>query len=156
MAARDIGIEVPAPTRDCTDEKCPFHGSLRVRGQILHGRVTSARMQNTVVVQSEFLRYVPKYERYEKRRSKHAAHNPPCIAAQQGDEVTLMECRPLSKTKHFVVIEAKKGAAEVRAEDYTEAQRAAKEAAKAAKAAEAGSPEGGREPRSGGSGGDVQ
>lgn len=144
MPARDIGIEVPTPQRECTDDKCPFHGNLRVRGQILNGRVTSARMQNTVVVQSEFLRYVPKYERYEKRRSKHHAHNPPCIGAAQGDEVTLMECRPLSKTKHFVVIAAKKGAADVQAEDYTEAQRAAKEAAKAkAEAAAQASPKGG-------------
>jgi small subunit ribosomal protein S17 len=131
MPARDIGIEVPAPQRDCTDAKCPFHGNLRVRGQVLTGRVTSSRMQNTVVVQSEFLRYIPKYERYEKRRSKHSAHNPPCINAQQGDDVTLMECRPLSKTKHFVVIEAKKGALVLHGEDYTEAQRAAA-AAKAA------------------------
>jgi small subunit ribosomal protein S17 len=124
MPARDIGIEVQAPTRDCADLKCPYHGDLRVRGQILHGRVVSARMQNTVVVQREFLRYLPKFERYEKRRSKHAAHNPPCISAQAGDEVTIMECRPLSKTKHFVVIEAKKGAAEFQGEDYTEAIRA--------------------------------
>lgn len=137
MPARDIGIEVQAPQRDCTDAKCPFHGSLRVRGQILHGRVLSARMQNTVVVQSELLRYLPKFERYEKRRSKHAAHNPPCIGAQPGDEVTLMECRPLSKTKHFVVIEAKKGAVQVQAEDYTEALRAERARAEAAKAKEA-------------------
>lgn len=137
MPARDIGIEVPSPQKECTDAKCPFHGDLRVRGQILKGRVLSARMQNTVVVQSELLRYLPKFERYEKRRSKHAAHNPPCISAAVGDDVTLMECRPLSKTKHFVVIEAHKGALEVRAEDYTEAQRAAEAAKKAAAAKEA-------------------
>lgn len=134
MPARDIGISVQAPQRDCADLKCPFHGELRVRGQILQGRVVSARMQNTVVVQREFLRYLPKYERYEKRRSKYSAHNPPCVGAQAGDDVTIMECRPLSKTKHFVVIEARKGAAEFKGEDYTEAQRAAKEAAKARKA----------------------
>lgn len=138
MPARDIGIEVQAPSRDCTDAKCPFHGDLRVRGQILHGRVLKASMQNTVVVQSEFLRYLPKFERYEKRRSKHAAHNPPCIGAAPGDEVTLMECRPLSKTKHFVVIEAKKGALQFKGEDYTEAQRAA-----AAAKAKAAAPPGG-------------
>ena len=138
MPARDIGIDVPLPQRECTDEKCPFHGTLRVRGQVLQGRVTSARMQNTVVVQSEFLRYMPKYERYEKRRSKHSAHNPPCIGAVAGDEVTLMECRPLSKTKHFVVIEAKKGALVLHGEDYTEAQRAAAEA----RAAQASAPKG--------------
>lgn len=131
MAARDIGIEVQAPARECADGKCPFHGSLRVRGQVLHGRVVSARMQNTVVVQREYLRYLPKFERYEKRRSKYHAHNPPCVAAQPGDEVTLMECRPLSKTKHFVIIEARKGALELKGEDYTEAQRLAREREKA-------------------------
>jgi small subunit ribosomal protein S17 len=138
MPARDIGIEVQAPGKECTDAKCPFHGSLRVRGQMLKGRVISARMQNTVVVQSELLRYLPKYERYEKRRSKHAAHNPPCVGAQPGDDVTLMECRPLSKTKHFVVIEARKGALQVQAEDYTEAQRQAAAAEAAKKAAAKG------------------
>jgi small subunit ribosomal protein S17 len=132
MPARDIGIVVQAPQRDCADLKCPFHGDLRVRGQILQGRVVSARMQNTVVVQREFLRYLPKYERYEKRRSKFSAHSPPCIGAQPGDEVTIMECRPLSKTKHFVVIEARKGALEFKGEDYTEAQRLAAQKAKEA------------------------
>jgi small subunit ribosomal protein S17 len=134
MPARDIGIEVQAPAKDCSDEKCPFHGALRVRGQVLHGRVTSHRMQSTAVVQREYLRYLPKFERYEKRRSKYSCHNPPCIGAQEGDEVTIMECRPLSKTKHFVIIEAKKGAAQIQAEDYTEAQRAAKEKEKAQEA----------------------
>src|SRR5256885_1034127 len=32
---RDIGIDVPMPAKACTDVKCPFHGRLPVRGQIL-------------------------------------------------------------------------------------------------------------------------
>lgn len=132
----DVGLEVPPPERACQDAKCPFHGSLRVRGQVLRGRVVAARMQGTVLVQREFLRYLPKYERYEKRRSKHAAHNPPCVAAQAGDEVTIAECRPLSKTTHFVVVAAKRGALELRGEDYTEAIRRERAAAKEREAGE--------------------
>jgi len=51
---------------------------------------------------------VKKYNRYEKRLSKFHAHNPPCIHAKVGDIVTIAECRPLSKTKNFVVVEVKK------------------------------------------------
>jgi small subunit ribosomal protein S17 len=36
------------------------------------------------------------------------AHNPPCINAKEGDVVKIAECRPLSKTKKFVVIEVAK------------------------------------------------
>ena len=49
--------------------------------------------------------YLSKFERYEKRRTKIKAHNPPCINAREGDIVRIHECRPLSKTKHFVIVE---------------------------------------------------
>ena len=39
-----------------------------------------------------------------------SAHVPPCLEVRDGDEVTLGECRPLSKTISFVVVEAKRGA----------------------------------------------
>jgi small subunit ribosomal protein S17 len=50
---------------------------------------------------------MPKYERFEWRTGKYMAHNPPCINAVIGTKVKIMECRPLSKTKAFVVIEQK-------------------------------------------------
>ncbi|MEE8402122.1 MAG: 30S ribosomal protein S17 [Candidatus Hydrothermarchaeaceae archaeon] len=89
----------------CEDKNCPIHGSLRTRGQIIKGRVVSDRMRKTVVVQRDYLRRLEKFERYEKRKSRILAHNPGCIGAVSGDEVTIMECRPLSKSKTFVVIE---------------------------------------------------
>ncbi len=49
-----------------------------------------------------------KYNRYIKKRTKLKAHNPSCVNANKGDVVTIMECRPLSKTKKFVVLEVKK------------------------------------------------
>ncbi|MDY6931714.1 MAG: 30S ribosomal protein S17 [Halobacteriota archaeon] len=108
--ARDIGLDVIAPEDECTDAKCPFHGSLPVRGIVLEGAVVSDLMQNTVVVQREFTKLIRKYERYEKRRSKIHAHNPPCISAKKGDVVKIAECRPLSKTKSYVVVEKNEGA----------------------------------------------
>jgi len=102
---RDIGIDVKEPDRECDDVNCPFHGKLPVRGQIIEGVVVSDKAEKTVVVQRVYMKKIRKYERYEKRRSKIHAHNPPCIAARAGDVVKIMECRPLSKTKSFVVVE---------------------------------------------------
>ena len=102
---RDIGYDVKKPEKECDDPNCPFHGKLPVRGKIIEGNVVSSKMANTVVVERNYLHFVPKYERYERRRSRTAAHNPACINAKKGDKVKIAECRPLSKTKHFVVIE---------------------------------------------------
>ncbi|HEY7587996.1 MAG TPA: 30S ribosomal protein S17 [Thermoplasmata archaeon] len=103
-AARDIGIDVPAPKGTCADEHCPFHGKLSVRGQALEGIVVSTRMQRTAVIEREYLRYIQKYERFEKRTRRMNVHAPPCLNLGVGDHVTIMECRPLAKTVHFVAI----------------------------------------------------
>lgn len=103
--ARNIGINVKAPTESCSDKFCPFHGTLPVRGQVITGVVSTAKMHNSIIVQREYMHYVPKYERYEKRTSKYAAHCPPCIKVKAGDNVRIAECRPLSKTVSFVTIE---------------------------------------------------
>ncbi len=102
--ARDIGIDVPVPEKACTDEHCPFHGKLSVRGQTLEGVVVSTRMQRTAVVEREYLRYLQKFERFEKRTRRMNVHAPPCLGLSVGDRVTVMECRPLAKTVHFVAI----------------------------------------------------
>ncbi len=105
MTYRDIGVDAKPPEKECNDPNCPWHGNLKVRGQMMEGVVVSDKMKNTVVVEREYLRYVKKYERYEKRRRRYHVHNPPCIDAKVGDKVRFMECRPLSKTVSFVVIE---------------------------------------------------
>ena len=101
---RDIGINVKAPEKECDDKNCPFHGNLSVRGQIFRGRVVKT-YEKSAVIERELIRYVPKYERYLKKWSKMHAHNPPCIDARPGDIVTIAECRPISKTKSFVIVE---------------------------------------------------
>lgn len=103
--AQDIGLNVAAPKEECSDVNCPFHGSLPVRGQVITGKVVSDRMMGTVVVERDYLHYVRKYKRFEKRSSKLHAHSPPCIHARVGDVVKIAECRPLSKTTTFVVVE---------------------------------------------------
>ena len=102
---RNIGVDVKPPRRECDDKFCPFHGTLPVRGMMFEGEVVSDKMQRTVVVRRDYLKYNSKYKRYEKRHSNFHAHNPPCIDAKVGDKVKIMECRPLSKTVSFVVIE---------------------------------------------------
>ncbi len=102
---RDIGIPgVRPPKKRCDDPNCPFHGTLPVRGRVLEGVVASDKMERSVVVLREYLHYVPKYKRYERRRSRIPAHNPPCIDAKTGEKVLIAECRPLSKTIAFVVV----------------------------------------------------
>jgi len=100
-----IGYDVQEPTTECDDDNCPFHGSLSPRGTVLEGEVASDSMEKTVVVEREHDVKVPKYDRYMRRRSRTPAHSPPCLDVEEGDQVRVAECRPLSKTKHFVVIE---------------------------------------------------
>jgi len=97
------------PSKKCEDEICPFHGRLKCRGKILTGTVISTKMQKTVTVEFEKRYYIPKYERYEKRRTRIKAHNPECIAAKDGDIVRISECRPLSKIIHFAVVKKIRG-----------------------------------------------
>ena len=102
---RDIGLDIKPPDNKCNDKNCPFHGTLPVRGQVFTGSIVSNKMNSTVVVKRTFEKLITKYERYEKRQSKLHAHNPPCIETKEGNIVKVAECRPLSKTKKFVVIE---------------------------------------------------
>jgi small subunit ribosomal protein S17 len=89
---------------ECNDPKCAVHGTISVRGNVFRGKVISAKADKTVSIERELIKYIPKYERYRKIRSKIAAHNPPCINAKEGDIVTVGETRKLSKTKSFVVL----------------------------------------------------
>ncbi|MEZ0393976.1 MAG: 30S ribosomal protein S17 [Desulfurococcaceae archaeon] len=107
MAAihRNVGIRgVEPPSATCDDPKCPWHGHLKVRGVVLRGIVKSAKAHKMVVVRHEYLHYVPKFRRYERRHKHIHAYLPPCIKVQEGDEVVIGETRPLAKTVAFVVL----------------------------------------------------
>jgi small subunit ribosomal protein S17 len=100
-----MSLAFKKPKKSCDDVNCPFHGELSIRGHVLEGVVATAKMDKTVVVKRDYLFYIPKFLRYERRRSRIPSHNPPCIDAQEGDRVRIAECRPLSKTVSFVVVE---------------------------------------------------
>lgn len=80
------------------DKKCPFTGEVSIRGRILTGTVVSTKMHRTLIIRREYLHFVPKYSRYEKRHKNLAAHVSPAFRVEEGDQVTVGQCRPLSKT----------------------------------------------------------
>jgi len=66
------------------------------------GVVTSDKMQKTVVVKTMHLTRHAKYAKTVKRRNKFKAHDEKGIA-KLGDTVSIVETRPLSKDKRFIV-----------------------------------------------------
>lgn len=76
-----------------------------IRGAVLTGTVVSARAPKTVTIERIITKYVPKYQRYKKTKSKVKAHIPEGMKVKEGDVVSIGETRKISKTKNFVVIE---------------------------------------------------
>ena len=69
------------------------------------GIVVSTKMRRTVVVRRDYLHYIKKYNRFEKRHKNLTAHCSPAFPrVKEGDVVTVGQCRPLSKTIRFNVI----------------------------------------------------
>jgi small subunit ribosomal protein S11e len=98
-------------TQTVVDKKCPFTSEVSIRGRILTGRVVSNKMTRTIILRRDYLHYVPKYNRYEKRHKNLAAHVSPAFRAELGDVVTVGQCRPLSKTVRFNVLRVAKSKA---------------------------------------------
>jgi small subunit ribosomal protein S17 len=103
--AKNIGIDVPEPKEVCEDRHCPFHGDARLRGNVFVGTVVASKIKKTATVEKKWRHYIPKYERFEERRSRLRVHNPLCIDAREGERVLIMESRPISKTKKFVIVQ---------------------------------------------------
>lgn len=68
------------------------------------GIVASDKMQKTVVVRVDRLVKHPTYKRYVRRRSKFMAHNE-IEGVSIGDQVRIVETRPLSARKRWRVVE---------------------------------------------------
>ncbi len=68
----------------------------------LTGTVVSDKMQQTIVVLVERRVRHPKYKKIVRKSTKIHAHNPD-NAARSGDVVTVKECRPISKTKTWIL-----------------------------------------------------
>jgi small subunit ribosomal protein S17 len=68
----------------------------------LTGRVVSDKMDKTVTVLVERRVKHPMYDKIIVRSSKYHAHNE-SNEAKSGDLVEIQECRPIAKTKAWVV-----------------------------------------------------
>ena len=86
------------------DIKCPFRGNVSIRGRVLRGTIVSTRMDRTVIVRRDYLHWIKKYKRFEKRHKNIPCHCSPCFRVKEGDIVTIGQCRPLSKTIRFNLI----------------------------------------------------
>ena len=75
--------------------------------RILQGVVVSDKMDKSVVVRVERRVMHPVYKKYIKRSAKYTAHDEH-NACKVGDIVQIMESRPLSKTKTWVVVSESK------------------------------------------------
>lgn len=73
-------------------------------GRVLEGRVVSAKMDKTVTVEVTRTVKHPRYHKYVKRSNTYKAHDEE-NACEENDTVVILESRPLSKTKRWVVIE---------------------------------------------------
>ncbi|MDD2840140.1 MAG: 30S ribosomal protein S17 [Rickettsiales bacterium] len=101
-----LGFRTPKEAIESTyvDKKCPFTSNVSIRGKILKGICISTKMQRTIVVRRDYLHYVPKYNRYEKRHRNISVHCSPAFNVKEGDIIVIGECRPLCKTVSFNVL----------------------------------------------------
>ena len=92
--------------KDCKDRNCHIHGSLKARGRVFEGRIVK-KLHKRITIEFERMIYVRKYERYAKSKIRIHARLPNCMEEfiHVGDLIKVMECRPLSKIIHFVVID---------------------------------------------------
>ena len=74
------------------------------RGRSVVGRVVSSRMDRTITVLVERREPHPLYRKYVRRSTKLHAHDEQ-NACNEGDTVRIQECRPLSKTKSWRLVE---------------------------------------------------
>jgi small subunit ribosomal protein S17 len=74
----------------------------RARRSVI-GTVTSDKMKATIVVQVDRLVKHPVFKKYVRKRSVYKAHDAEGVA-KRGDRVEIVECRPISKTKHFRLV----------------------------------------------------
>ena len=78
---------------------------MAIRGRILTGVIATMKMNRTITIRRDYLHFLPKHKRFEKRHKKLSAHmSPAFLDVKLGDIATVGQCRPLSKTVRFNVL----------------------------------------------------
>lgn len=67
------------------------------------GRVTSDKMDKSITVMVERLIKFPIYGKFVRRSTKYLVHDE-ANSAKEGDVVSIVSCRPLSKNKTFTLV----------------------------------------------------
>eukprot|EP00239_Pterosperma_sp_CCMP1384_P002744 CAMPEP_0197843788 /NCGR_PEP_ID=MMETSP1438-20131217/727_1 /TAXON_ID=1461541 /ORGANISM="Pterosperma sp., Strain CCMP1384" /LENGTH=157 /DNA_ID=CAMNT_0043454169 /DNA_START=93 /DNA_END=566 /DNA_ORIENTATION=+ len=105
---KNVGLGFKTPKEaiegNFIDKKCPFTGNVSIRGRILSGTVHSTKMKNTITIRRQYLHFITKYQRYEKRHKNMSVHCSPAFRCREGDTVVVGQCRPLCKTVRFNVL----------------------------------------------------
>ncbi len=80
-------------------------GAVRTRGRTFSGFVIK-KFPKRVVIEFERTVYIPKYERFYKKKTRIHARLPESFKKDinVGDYIQVQECRPLSKIIHHLVI----------------------------------------------------
>jgi small subunit ribosomal protein S17 len=76
---------------------------IKKSGKILEGTVVSTKMAKTVVVSVDRFVKVPKYGKYMTTSKRYKAHEE-SGKYKVGDKVKIMETKPISKDKNFIVV----------------------------------------------------
>ena len=97
-------LETPVAAENAPESAAAPKAKPRGRRTEKIGIVTSDKMQKTVVVRVDRLVKHPIYKRYVRKRSKFMAHNE-IEGVGIGDQVRILETRPLSKLKRWRVVE---------------------------------------------------
>jgi len=106
---RNIGLPVKETNKKSVENETsnPFNGSLSIRGKLFEGIVINAKAKGTAVIQKESPVYFKKFKRFGRSKSTIHAHIPSNLNVQKGDYVVAAECRPISKSVSFVIVEVK-------------------------------------------------
>ncbi|KAG6786621.1 hypothetical protein POTOM_008228 [Populus tomentosa] len=115
-----LGFKTPRDAIEGTyiDKKCPFTGTVSVRGRILAGTCHSAKMNRTIIVRRNYLHWVKKYQRQglalfyvfyfsHMRRGTQTSQltSPPVSGSEKEIMLPLVNAGlPLSKTVRFNVL----------------------------------------------------
>ncbi len=75
--------------------------------RILKGKVVKNKNEKTVIVDVESTFMHKKYKKYLKKNKKFAVHDEDNIS-KVGDVVSIIESKPISKTKKFILFNEKK------------------------------------------------
>ena len=104
---RNIGISTKKSTKPplSGEKNNPFNGSLSIRGKLFEGIIVNAKAKHTVTLEKKSFINFSKFKRYGRSKNRIHAHVPSNLDVKEGDRVIAAECRPISKSVSFVIIE---------------------------------------------------